>query len=427
MKKTVCIILVLGFTAAALSSCAGTNGGHVRESGDNMMCSLEEYTIVRPDAGRSFETDAAVGLRGKISERFGITLPISTDWVARNDTVPTDTKEILVGYTNRDAEDSPVASLDKSVYYLSFDGTRIRIAGGDSLSIEFAVYKLLSGHADENGLVMENVFEISEKLSDSELTFIRKLIGAAKYVGLADELDEADMTHGDYKLVWSDEFDGDSIDKKRWNYEYGYIANNELQCYTDRSANSWLSDGCLVIQADEEKYDGFDYTSARLNTSGKFSFKYGYIEMRAILPEGKGMWPAFWMLGQNGQWPECGEIDIMEMIGGGSNDDTVYGTLHYGTVDPYDHRSNGGNTYTGKDLSDGFHTYALEWMSERIVWYFDGKQFFSTDISGEQFDCFRNDFFIILNFAVGGDWPGSPDATTQFPGQYVIDYVRVYQ
>ena len=173
--------------------------------------------------------------------------------------------------------------------------------------------------------------------------------------------------------------------------------------------------------------NGFEYTSARLNTKGKFSFKYGYIEMRAILPEGQGIWPAFWMMGNSGSWPECGEIDIMEMIGGQNREDTVHGTVHWGSTNPYNHMSYGLSTVSEDDLSEGFHTYAVEWDESTIKWYLDGKQFCVIDISGEQFSMFRQEFYILVNLAVGGDWPGSPNASTVFPQKYVIDYIRVYQ
>ena len=424
--------MALVFTFGSLLSCSsvkeGTNTDAEKEGEESpAFGDITEYVVIRPDKPKKFETDAAVELRNEINKKYNCNISITTDWIKRDETAPEDTKEILVGLTNREAEDSPARSLSANSYYLAFDGKKLHIVADNELSMLYAIYTLMNDHMTDKGIDLNGNFNEVVTLNDAQLAFIRERSDAAKYIGLADTLDEEDKTHGDYKLIWSEEFSDSSIDKKVWNYEYGYIANNELQGYTDREKNAFLNHDCLVIQALEEKYKEFGYTSARLNTKGKFNFKYGYIEMRAILPEGKGIWPAFWMMGESGGWPACGEIDIMEMVGGGAEDDHIYGTIHYGTTNPYNHQQMSGNTQSKADLSEGFHTYGLEWTDKKITWYLDGVKYYSCGINADGFEMFRQNYFIIINLAVGGDWPGSPDKTTEFPQQYVIDYIRVYQ
>ena len=237
-----------------------------------------------------------------------------------------------------------------------------------------------------------------------------------------------------YALVWSDEFNGSSIDTSIWNWEIGHgdngWGNNEWQYYTSHSDNSYISNGDLVIVA-RENHLGHDYTSARMKTQNKQSFMYGRMEARIKLPVGgNGMWPAFWMLGDDiGSvgWPECGEIDILEAV----NDFTeVVGALHYGTGSPYVHSYESQGYNPGQDVSADYHTYAIEWEPEEIRWYFDGVNFFTkTDwYNSDPYPApFNQPFFFILNIAVGGEWPGYPDTSTPFPQTMYVDYVRVYQ
>ncbi|MFZ5948562.1 MAG: family 16 glycosylhydrolase [Stygiobacter sp.] len=230
-----------------------------------------------------------------------------------------------------------------------------------------------------------------------------------------------------WKLVWSDEFDGTSINSSYWTFETGTgtngWGNNELQYYTNRSENAKIENGMLVITARQESYAGRNYTSARMKTQGKKSFKYGKIEARMKLPVGKGSWPAFWMLGDNITfvgWPKCGEIDIIEHV---NSDQAVYGTIHY---DDNGHVSKGGNTST--DVTQ-FHVYSIEWDSNTIKWFVDGRQYYFVYIVNgvNSTEEFHNPFFIILNLAIGGNWPGNPDGSMQFPISMYVDYVRVYE
>ena len=263
-----------------------------------------------------------------------------------------------------------------------------------------------------------------------------------------------------WKLVWSDEFEGDRVDPAKWAFDRGnYLptgdgqgqpgwGNNELEFYTPRPENASVSDGMLHLRAIKENYKGCQYTSARLKTKGLFAKKYGRFEFRAKLPVGKGVWPAIWMLPEKdtyGAWAASGEIDIMEARGQEPN--KVLGTLHYGSKWP-------ANTHTGKDYvfpAGGtiaeFHVYALEWEPGEIRWYVD-DQLYQTQ--GFWWSCSDHDgpkgvdpvnegelnpwpapfdqpFHLILNLAVGGNFLGKPDAKTEFPVEMLVDYVRVFE
>ena len=248
------------------------------------------------------------------------------------------------------------------------------------------------------------------------------------------------LSYEGYTLRWQDEFDGTALNRDDWNvelHEPGWV-NNELQSYVDSPENIYLEDGKLVLKPVETKNaDGtVSYTSGRVNTQNKHDFKYGIFEARAKVPAGQGFLPAFWMMPTNenlyGQWPRCGEIDIMEVLG---NDTTrSYGTLHYGN--PHN-QSQAGCTLTEGSFSDEYHTFAVEWEPDRISWYVDGVMihtendwYSATEGQGEITYPAPIDqpFYIILNLAVGGNWPGSPDETTDIAGSaFYVDYVRVYQ
>ncbi|CAL9380180.1 Beta-glucanase [Nocardiopsis dassonvillei] len=234
-------------------------------------------------------------------------------------------------------------------------------------------------------------------------------------------------------LIWSDEFDGPSgsaPSAANWNHETGNHGwgNNELQNYTNSRANSALDgNGNLVITARQEA-DG-SYTSARMTTQNKVQPRYGRVEARIKIPRGQGVWPAFWMLGSgfpDTPWPDSGEIDIMENIG--REPHLVHGSLHGPGY-------SGGNPLTGSymhpqgwSFADDFHTFAVDWAPGSVTWSVDGnayQTYTSADTGGNPW-VYDQPFFMILNVAVGGNWPGYPDGTTQFPQEMVVDYVRVY-
>ncbi len=234
-----------------------------------------------------------------------------------------------------------------------------------------------------------------------------------------------------YTLTWADEFDGPTLNLANWSYEIGRGSNgwgnNELQYY--REENTSIEDGNLVIEARAESFSGANYTSSRLVTMDKQSFKYGRIDIRAVMPEGQGLWPALWMLGSNFKtvgWPSCGEIDIMEMIGGNNRENTVHGTVHWDNNGSYASYGQSTSKPTGT-LADEYHVYSIIWDESAIRWLFDDVQYNVIDITPAGLSEFRNDFFFIFNVAVGGNWPGNPNSSTVFPQRMIVDYVRVFE
>lgn len=247
-----------------------------------------------------------------------------------------------------------------------------------------------------------------------------------------------------WELKWAEEFEVDGRpDPTRWNYEEGLVRNNEPQLYTRRPENARVEGGMLVIEGRKEEVPnpaykpGSDdwkeksptapYTSASLNTLGRASWQYGRIEVRAKLPQGKGMWPAIWTLGDNiGEvgWPRCGEIDVMEFVG--KEPDKLHGTVHFSSEGK--HASKGAALSVERPFDD-FHLYAVEWFPDRLDFFFDGKKFhtFALDEAGEGPDnAFRKPHYLLLNLAIGGAWGGEVDEAV-LPQKYLIDYVRVYQ
>jgi beta-glucanase (GH16 family) len=234
-----------------------------------------------------------------------------------------------------------------------------------------------------------------------------------------------------WKLVWNDEFDGATLDPSKWVHEQGGLWNNaELQFYTSRPENVRLEGGFLVLEAREEEYFGNDYTSGRISTAGKASFTYGRIEARMKVPTGQGLWPAFWMLGDDFKkvaWPGCGEIDIVEVIG--KEPATAHSTIH-GASFHGGGGIHGSYTLPSGVLSDAEHVYAVEWEPGVLRFFLDEVNYQTLtpeDLPVPEHWLFHKPFYVILNLAVGGTWPGLPDETTKFPAQLRVDYVRVYQ
>lgn len=236
------------------------------------------------------------------------------------------------------------------------------------------------------------------------------------------------------RLLWSDEFEGSTINLSDWNFDVGDSGwgNNEWQFY--QSDNATLKDGHLVITAREQRKGQATYTSTRMKTEDEVEFTYGRVDIRAALPSGQGIWPALWSLGANFRevgWPYTGELDIMEMIGGSGRENTVHGTLHWnrgGPTAPYSHTYQGGSyRLSSGTFSDGFHVFSMTREPTGVVWMVDGEPFYSFDFSGDaDFEPFHHPFFFIFNIAVGGNWPGYPNASTKFPQRLVVDYIRVF-
>jgi len=230
--------------------------------------------------------------------------------------------------------------------------------------------------------------------------------------------------YAQWELVWQDEFDGSSLDTTKWKVDIGGNGwgNNELQYYTAQG-NLTLQNSILTITAKAQQFGSNQYTSAKIKTDGKFNVRFGKIETRMKCPMGQGLWPAFWMLGSNYStigWPKCGEIDVVEHI---NSETKIHGTAHWDNV---------GHIYWGGIINNDptlFHNYSIIWDSTKIQWFMDDQIYYQLNtlngINGTEE--FQNSFYLILNLAVGGNWPGYPNANTVFPAEMLVDYVKVYQ
>ncbi len=277
-------------------------------------------------------------------------------------------------------------------------------------------------------------FTLSVQAHTSETVFITATELIDVSVPAPTELGyDAPESYDGYTLVWRDEFNGSELSED-WTYELGDgcpdlcgWGNNELEYY--RRENVTLENGYLYITARKENAGGRQYTSSRIITKDSQSFQYGRIDIRAILPKGQGLWPALWMLGDNideVSWPACGEIDIMEMIGGGGRENTVHGTVHWDNGGSYANYG-GFVTKSSGDFTDRWHVFSIIWTQDEITWLVDNEPYHVIDITPAGLSEFRNSFFLIFNVAVGGNWPGSPASNTNFPQSMIVDYVRVHQ
>ncbi len=221
-----------------------------------------------------------------------------------------------------------------------------------------------------------------------------------------------------YHLTFEDEFKGTHLDTNKWIDSYpGGVrthSNNEQEYYSPQGYS--VRNGHLILIARKQEMDGMPYTSGMVASYGKFQQEYGWFEIRAKFPAGKGYWPAFWLLPVDGSWPP--EIDVLEILG--NEPDKVYMTNHY-VGESGDHQGDG-DSFQGPDFAKGFHTFAVQWTPTKLTWYVDGIERFQTTQHIP-----HQPMYVIANLAVGGSWPGMPDSATQFPGEMIIDYIRVYQ
>jgi len=322
-------------------------------------------------------------------------------------------------------------------------------AGEDYTAVNSEVIEFTPGDVQENlrlEIIGDDIFEEDESFS----VVISQLSGAtanqqeAAIEILNDDINTeinipntgftTPLAYEGMELVWSDEFDGEELNESFWNYETGNgqggWGNQELQYY--RKENTFMKDGHLVIQARKENFAGFNYTSSRIQTMDKFEFTFGRVDIRAVLPEGQGIWPALWSLGANFSevgWPRCGEMDIMELVG--HEPSTVHATVHYADV--------GGNRQlkgseislnNGKKFSDEFHVFSMVWKENQVEFYMNDQLYHTvtpSSIGNQNPYPFNKPFFFIMNVAVGGLWPGNPDDTTKFPQNMIVDYIRVFQ
>ena len=277
--------------------------------------------------------------------------------------------------------------------------------------------------------LMKNLFLVF--IAGSFLTNCQSETSAQENIQLTLETNSIDeAVKIEPTLVWSDEFDGTNLNLDNWSYELGDgcpnlcgWGNNELQEYTDD--NHRLEDGMLIISA--KKGSNSNYTSTRIKTKGKQEFQYGRIEARVKVPSGAGMWPAFWALGndiETNSWPNCGEIDIVEYVG--KNPGQIFTSVH--TPSSYGNTVNSMITNV-PNVEEDFHNYAVEWNENFIDFFFDDTRVYTYFVQTKNQNTwpFNKPFFFILNLAVGGNFGGPVANNIQFPREFIIDYVRVYQ
>jgi len=339
------------------------------------------------------------------------------------------------------------ASQAVTVTYSTVDGTAK--AGNDFTAATSQTLVLQPGETEKKitvNVIGDDIKEGDEQFTISISALTNALVRKSTATGTITNDDtrvpiattgyDAPTSYPGYTLTWQDEFNGTTLNSAYWSNQNGDgcpdicgWGNNELEYYTPRPENLFFQDGKLVIEARKENYSGKQYTSSKILTAGKKTFKYGRIDIRAQLPKGKGIWPALWLLPQDnvyGAWPKSGELDLMELVGHEPN--KVYGTAHYGPGPGSTSTSRGYTQPTG-DFSDQFHVFSLEWKADQVKWYVDGNLYSTlnkADIGALQWP-FNESFYLIFNVAVGGYWPGNPDATTYFPQWMVVDYIRVYQ
>jgi hypothetical protein len=329
-------------------------------------------------------------------------------------------------------EDDPVASVslpiilsnvcDKvvSIDYVTVDSTAI--AGKDYSAVISGNLSFQPGETSK--VINVNILSDTAQKQDVffKVVFSNPMNGVLTSSSMIIKIINVDYAN----LAWSDEFNAGPLNTATWNYEQGAggWGNNELQNYTNSINNVHIDSGYLHITALNPS--GTSYTSGRITTQGKKEFTYLKVDIRAKLPEGKGMWPALWMLGKNFSsvgWPSCGEIDIMELVGNAPS--IVHGSLHWNDNGHVSRTSSYTLSY-GK-FSSGFHIFSLVWTPNRLKWLVDNQQYFSLSRSAISAFPFNLPQFFIFNVAVGGNWPGSPDQTTVFPQHMMVDYIRVYQ
>ena len=401
MKSLSVLLIISILIVIGCSKSGGGGGGNVNlpTLNTNNVTAARNYTSVASVNFRFFVSLSAV-YTSDVSVAY-TTIPGTA--VANQDYIPTSgTLTIPAGQSTGYVDVSVIGDSTRKnnlLFYLSFSNpTNATISGSDSAI----------GTIQCNGTYMH-----------IDTTSVGGFTSPISYLG--------------YNLVWSDEFNnGKTLNTSNWNYETGGNGwgNNELEYYTTSSNNSFLTSGCLVIEARNETFAGNSFTSARINTMGKQSFQYGRIDIRAKLPVGSGAWPALWMLGNNfptAGWPLCGETDIMELQGG-NNASQIWGSLHWHNNDGTEGTEN--NTYqiTPGDFSQKFHVFSLIWKQNTIQFLVDNTPYetrYNTDITNGTWP-FNAAQFFIFNLAVGGNFPG-PVVPSVFPQRMFVDYVRVFQ
>lgn len=393
------IIALLLFPLLLCTSCN-------KPDGDNNNSTLSSLTIGNVTHARD----------GKVTTTFRFAI----------DVYPVSTSAISVNYTTKNG--TAISGTD----YTAVSGTLTIPANGLSGYIDVIVSSD-SLRRDDQSFTLELSSPVNAKLNTTAAT--GTIQNLCTYLPVDNTGYTASSSYPGMSLAWSDEFNGKILNTASWTQETGGggWGNNELEYYTNSVNNTFLTGGFLVIEARKETYGTNNYTSARLKTQDKKTFTYGRMDIRAKLPKGQGLWPAIWMLGNNisqsgYNWPACGEIDIMELLG--NNYQRMYSTVHWGQYNSSFHDSKGGNySLSTGSFYDSFHVFSMQWDATKMVFLVDDNIVLTankTDMATGTYP-FDKPFFFILNVAVGGSWPGNPNETTVFPQRMIVDYVRVYQ
>lgn len=326
------------------------------------------------------------------------------------------------------------------VFVSGSDGATLRITPAMVALKKGETFQFQYGNSYELPMTWTSSDETVAKVSSEGVVTALKsgnaVITLATNIDSVTALVAVEHQYGEYKLVWSDEFEGNVLDESVWTIQTGIgnngWGNNEKQYYTGRSENLRVEDGNLVIEARKEQMEKSEYTSARIMSKDKKTFMYGKMEARISLPSGGGLWPAFWMLGNSGNWPQCGEIDIMEYVGNVKN--RVLGTLHT-TKDRSGSRSS--RAYWGENIEENYHVYGVEWTKEErqgrdVIRFYVDDNVFSEQVEevvdDNDYWPFNKPHFFIINLAVGGNLGGDVnDAIFATPRLMKVDWVRVYQ
>ena len=391
MKKILCLIVLTGLVC----SCSGSNN-----SPDDMTSKLSVIDVTH--------------------ERSSIQ---STTYTFTINVTPASSKTITVDYKTVDA--TALAGKD----YTALTGTLTIQPNQSSANVEVTVLKDSLRQPDQTFN-----FEINSP-ANAAIQGTGKAVGTIQNYGTYLPIDGTGYagatSYPGMSLVWSDEFISNTINSSNWSYDIGGSGwgNNELEYYTNSSKNSYVTGGYLVIEARKEVKEANNYTSARMISKDKKTFTYGRIDFRAKLPKGQGIWPALWMLGNNigtTAWPACGEIDMMELLG--HEPQKIYSTIHWGAAGGASTHIGDSYSLSSQTFNDKFHVFSMQWDADKMSFLIDDILFFTANKSQVNGDYpFDKPFFFIMNVAVGGNWPGNPDATTVFPQRMIVDYVRVYQ
>ena len=397
MKNLFYILLM----AAGMTACSksGNAGGNASSSGNQPSVKVSDVTQARQTQASAF--------------RFYVDLSVTSK------------QPVTVNYTTLDG--TAKAGTD----YTSASGTLTIPAGQTEVFVDVQVKGDSLRQGNQNFLLqLSNPVNSTLGTSSGTATILNADL---LYLPTDTTGYMTPASYPGYHLAWSDEFNGNSVNTSYWNFESGNNngwGNHELENYTSRTQNAFVSAGHLVIEARQESYSGSNYTSARMTTQGKQQFTYGRIDIRAKLPVAHGMWPALWMLGSNIStvpWPGCGEIDNMELVG--KSPSQVLGSLHWQQQGGAEGAYNGPYNLSGQDFSQQFHVFSLVWANNSVQFLVDDQVFVSgglANVSSGTYP-FNSPFFFIFNLAVGGDFPGPTDNTTIFPQRMFVDYVRVFQ